>query len=344
MPGQPPSPGPAAHQGGAFAPAGSFGGPPAQAPVMQQAPATAFAPPQQPATPYAPPPATPYAPPPATPYAPPPAATAFAPPPATPYAPPPAATAFAPPQQPATAFAPPQTAFAPPQPQASPYAPPAASPFAPPQPQVGPSFEPSVAHPTRTPSPGQGLHHLHKGATSFPTTCPNPSCQKQVLVPPGGTAQCAFCGTLVDSNGSAVSSIPTAQNFGLTGAASESAAAAAAAAVAAVGGTVALQQGLADVRSVILQGSSGTFRVLAGIESRVGRDGGMCSIALDEPRVSGVHATLKLDGGLLFVRDDRSHNGTFVNGNRIAPGTWTPVPGGSQLRFGPVEFVVRHES
>jgi pSer/pThr/pTyr-binding forkhead associated (FHA) protein len=84
--------------------------------------------------------------------------------------------------------------------------------------------------------------------------------------------------------------------------------------------------------------------VLAGIESRVGRDGSMCSIALNEARVSGVHASLKLEGGILHVRDDKSHNGTFVNGNRIAPGTWIPVPGGSQLRFGPIEFVVRHES
>jgi hypothetical protein len=166
-------------------------------------------------------------------------------------------------------------------------------------------------------------------------------------VPPGGTAQSAFCGTLVDATGAAAAPIAAQQGFGLTGAASETAAAAAAAAVAAAQppvGTVALQQGLGDVRSIVLQGAAGTFRVLAGIESRVGRDGGMCSIALDEARVSGVHASLKLEGGILYVRDDKSHNGTFVNGNRIAPGTWTPVPGGSQLRFGPIEFVVRHES
>ena len=260
-------------------------------------------------------------------------------------APQPPATAFAPPQ---TAFAPPQTAFAPPQTAFAPPQPPPAqvqTAFAPPQPAPS-AFEPAPPQPTFTPA-GAGLKAMQKGGTSFPTTCPNPTCRKQVLVPPGGTAQCAFCGTFVDATGAALSDIPAPSNFGLTGAASESAAAAAAAAVAAVsavGGTVALQQGLSNVRSIILQGASGTFRVLAGIESRVGRDGGMCSIALNEPRVSGVHATLKLDGGLLFVRDDQSHNGTFVNGNRIAPGTWTPVPGGSQLRFGPVEFVVRHES
>jgi pSer/pThr/pTyr-binding forkhead associated (FHA) protein len=99
-----------------------------------------------------------------------------------------------------------------------------------------------------------------------------------------------------------------------------------------------------DLRAVSLSGQIGTFRVLPGIESRAGRDGSMCSIHLNDPRCSGVHATLKVEGGALLVRDDKSHNGTYVNGNRIPPGTWTPVPGGSQLRFGPIEFMVRHES
>ena len=33
----------------------------------------------------------------------------------------------------------------------------------------------------------------------------------------------------------------------------------------------------------------------------------------------------------------------FVNGNRLAPGAWTPVQNGSLVRFGPVEFSVRLE-
>lgn len=170
------------------------------------------------------------------------------------------------------------------------------------------------------------------------------------MVPPGGTAQCAFCGALVDASGAAAAPLPSASSFGLTGAASEAAAAAAAAAVAAaagpgpIGGSTVALQAMADVRSVTLTGAAGTFRVLPGIEVRAGRDGAHCSIPLNDPRVSGVHATLKLEAGGLYVRDDKSHNGTFVNGNRIAPGTWTAVPGGSQVRFGPIEFVVRHES
>jgi hypothetical protein len=93
--------------------------------------------------------------------------------------------------------------------------------------------------------------------------------------------------------------------------------------------------------SATLQGQAGIFTLLAGQELRAGRDASQCGIVLNEPRVSGVHATLKLDGGQLWVRDENSNNGTLVNGNRVAPGVWNPVPQGSILRFGPVEFSAR---
>ena len=92
-----------------------------------------------------------------------------------------------------------------------------------------------------------------------------------------------------------------------------------------------------------LQGAAGVFTIVPGVEMRAGRDGSQCGILLTEPRVSGVHATLKLDGGQLVVRDEQSNNGTFLNGNRLAPGAWTPVQNGSMVRFGPVEFSVRLE-
>src|SRR5258708_6418020 len=92
-----------------------------------------------------------------------------------------------------------------------------------------------------------------------------------------------------------------------------------------------------------LRGSVGEFTIAAGPEIRVGRDPSACSIFLGEPRVSGVHATLKLEAGRLLVRDETSNNGTWVFGERIAPGTWTPLPPGAPLRFGPVEFTVQLE-
>lgn len=90
-------------------------------------------------------------------------------------------------------------------------------------------------------------------------------------------------------------------------------------------------------------GQAGQFAIRAGVEVRVGRDPAQCPIALTEPRVSGVHATLKFEGGQVMVRDEGSNNGTYVNGARIAQGVFTAVPVGGALRFGPVEFTVRVE-
>lgn len=84
--------------------------------------------------------------------------------------------------------------------------------------------------------------------------------------------------------------------------------------------------------------------IRAGAEVRVGRDPAQCTIFLTEPRVSGVHASLRFDAGQLLVRDETSNNGTWVSGVRIAPGSWTPVPAGAPLRFGPVEFSVQLEA
>lgn len=96
--------------------------------------------------------------------------------------------------------------------------------------------------------------------------------------------------------------------------------------------------GAAGGNTATLTGATGVYTILAGQEVRAGRDAAQCVIALNEPRVSGVHASLKLEGGQLYVRDENSNNGTLVNGNRISPGIWSPVPPGSIVRFGPIEF------
>ena len=95
------------------------------------------------------------------------------------------------------------------------------------------------------------------------------------------------------------------------------------------------------VHSATILGAAGQFAIRGGVEVKVGRDPAQCPIVLGEPRVSGVHATLKFEGGQLLVRDEGSNNGTYVNGARIPPATWTPIPRGTPLRFGPVEFSVR---
>jgi pSer/pThr/pTyr-binding forkhead associated (FHA) protein len=100
----------------------------------------------------------------------------------------------------------------------------------------------------------------------------------------------------------------------------------------------------AGASAASLRGAAGQFTVRPGSEVRVGRDPAQCPIYLSEPRISGVHATLKLEAGQLLVRDETSNNGTWVAGARLAPGTWTQVPQGAPLRFGPVEFEVQLEA
>ena len=90
-----------------------------------------------------------------------------------------------------------------------------------------------------------------------------------------------------------------------------------------------------------LQGSAGVYTVGLGQEVRVGRDGSQCAVLLTDPRVSGVHASLKLEGGQLYVRDEGSNNGTTVGTTPAPAGSWTVVPGGTLLRFGPIEFSVQ---
>jgi pSer/pThr/pTyr-binding forkhead associated (FHA) protein len=91
-------------------------------------------------------------------------------------------------------------------------------------------------------------------------------------------------------------------------------------------------------------GPSGSFTIRPGADVHVGRDPAQCPVFISEPRVSGVHATLKFESAQLWVRDETSNNGTYVAGARIAAGQWVPVPPQSQLRFGPIEFVVQMEA
>ncbi|HTM43737.1 MAG TPA: FHA domain-containing protein [Polyangiaceae bacterium] len=92
-----------------------------------------------------------------------------------------------------------------------------------------------------------------------------------------------------------------------------------------------------------LQGTAGSYSLRNGSELKLGRDPNQCNIVIPEPAVSSLHATLKLDNGVFYVRDEGSNNGTFVNNAGIAPRVLISVTNGSLLRFGPVEFTVRLE-
>ena len=61
-------------------------------------------------------------------------------------------------------------------------------------------------------------------------------------------------------------------------------------------------------------------------------------LAIDDPSVSKMHASLLLDSqSKLFVADTGSTNGTFVGGERISYGKAIEVGNGGKLKFGSVE-------
>jgi pSer/pThr/pTyr-binding forkhead associated (FHA) protein len=61
---------------------------------------------------------------------------------------------------------------------------------------------------------------------------------------------------------------------------------------------------------------------------------------LDTARsLSRRHAKLLRQGALLFLREEvGTANGTFINGQRMATGTATPVKPGDRLRFGTIDI------
>lgn len=160
-----------------------------------------------------------------------------------------------------------------------------------------------------------------------------PACNSLTMATPGQFSVCFSCGQPLPRDVAAVApGAPRDQHFPLTG-----------------GMQSPLEpppnpygQSAAATMAHIV-GIAGTFAVRSGIEVRVGRDPAQCPITLSEPRVSGVHATLKFEGGRLMVRDEGSNNGTYVDGTRIASGAWTPVRAGGAVRFGPIEFTARLE-
>jgi ABC transport system ATP-binding/permease protein len=66
-------------------------------------------------------------------------------------------------------------------------------------------------------------------------------------------------------------------------------------------------------------------------------------IHLPHPQVSSRHAALHFSGGQIFLEDKNSANGTFVRGQRIAPGQRVPVTNGEKVFIGPMPLLIHVE-
>ncbi len=182
------------------------------------------------------------------------------------------------------------------------------------------------------PEPG-GVHPLASagGAPVAQVRCP--ACGMTTMATPGQASVCFSCGqplprdlAAVQPSASAASGSPDGVLFPLTGA---------------MPSPLEPPPNPYGPTGATILGAAGQFAIRGGVEVKVGRDAAQCPIALTEPRVSGVHATLKFEGGRLHVRDEASNNGTYVEGARIPSNVWVPIDTGARLRFGPIEFTVR---
>ncbi len=72
----------------------------------------------------------------------------------------------------------------------------------------------------------------------------------------------------------------------------------------------------------------------------IGRNAGVCDIFIDEPSVGRLHAEVHLTNQRVYVRDLNSANGTFINGQRIAPNQYSAFEVGDKLTVGRQEMIL----
>jgi pSer/pThr/pTyr-binding forkhead associated (FHA) protein/NADPH-dependent 2,4-dienoyl-CoA reductase/sulfur reductase-like enzyme len=88
---------------------------------------------------------------------------------------------------------------------------------------------------------------------------------------------------------------------------------------------------------VVVGPTVGLSFALVGDSLRVGRDPASATLLLRDQTVSRNHASLDRRGNEWLVTDQGSTNGTFVNGQRLAPQQPVPLQPGARVKFGDVE-------
>ena len=99
-------------------------------------------------------------------------------------------------------------------------------------------------------------------------------------------------------------------------------------------------QGSASISAAVLRLAfpTGNVEVPAGTSLLLGRDPAESLVAAafsQFENVSRRHATVTVDdSGHATIRDEHSTNGTYVNGDRVLPGTTVRLADGDTVRFG----------
>ena len=74
----------------------------------------------------------------------------------------------------------------------------------------------------------------------------------------------------------------------------------------------------------------------------IGKLAGYVDFILDHPSVSRVHAKIENEDGRLMLSDMNSTNGVFLNGIRLQPNERREIEEGDEIRFGSLNYCLRH--
>jgi pSer/pThr/pTyr-binding forkhead associated (FHA) protein len=148
---------------------------------------------------------------------------------------------------------------------------------------------------------------------------------------PDGSAYCDECGERLDMTGTASASVPAAPapsapvvppSPGATGASPR----------------------------LIIQADNTVIDLRGKSEALVGREDPVSNVYPDvdmtphngeEGGVSRIHAKILINGNQYMLEDQNSTNSTFINRQKLAPKTPTPIKDGDELRFGRVVTIFR---
>ncbi|PDV98101.1 FHA domain-containing protein [Candidatus Chloroploca asiatica] len=102
-----------------------------------------------------------------------------------------------------------------------------------------------------------------------------------------------------------------------------------------ISATSAVSAANADFVLVVQQGGiTGTEYPLANLNTYVGADPSLVDIVLDDPHVSGRHASINREENDLYVTDLGSTNGTYINRNPLTPNARVQLHAKDQLTIG----------
>jgi hypothetical protein len=101
---------------------------------------------------------------------------------------------------------------------------------------------------------------------------------------------------------------------------------------------------------LIIQSDNAVVDLRGKSEALVGREDPVSNVYPDvdmtphngeEGGVSRIHAKILINGNQYMLEDQNSTNSTFVNRQKLAPKTPTPIKDGDELRFGRVVTIFR---